>query len=243
MIESLKSFRVAGLIRQRIEGGGERLWAYRDFEELPGLAVAQALSRLARAGKIQRLSRGVYYRGRTTAFGPSRPNPDLLRSLAAQSRPIFSSGASAASLLGFSTQTPRRMEVSTLSGSLPRKLIGDETRVHFRRPGTWATLSDKDAAVLDFLRNGGKFNELPEEQMIDRLLALLAEENRFDRLAKIAHAEPPRVRAMLGALGERLGRKPRTIRELRESLNPLSRFDFGRLAALPNAQSWQSKTR
>jgi hypothetical protein len=46
---------------------------------------------------------------------------------------------------------------------------------------------------------------------------------------------------MLGALGERLGGDPKTLQSLRRSLNPLSRFDFGTLAALPNAQAWQAK--
>ena len=34
-----------------------------------------ALSRLARDGTLQRLSKGVYYRARPTALGPSRPDP------------------------------------------------------------------------------------------------------------------------------------------------------------------------
>jgi hypothetical protein len=43
---------------------------------------------------------------------------------------------------------------------------------------------------------------------------------------------------MLGALGELADQD---TGELRASLNTLSRFDFGPLAALPNARSWQAK--
>jgi hypothetical protein len=46
---------------------------------------------------------------------------------------------------------------------------------------------------------------------------------------------------MLGALGEQLGSNPRTLQALQRSLNPLSRFDFGILSALPNAREWQAK--
>lgn len=53
--------------------------------------------------------------------------------------------------------------------------------------------------------------------------------------------EPPRVRAMLGALGQQAGSPRDKIRQLRESLNPLSRFDFGPLAALEHAREWQAK--
>ena len=63
------SRRAANLVRQRVERGGERLWRFEDFRDLPWSAVAQALSRLTRTGSIERLSKGVYYRSRQTAFG------------------------------------------------------------------------------------------------------------------------------------------------------------------------------
>jgi len=34
---------------------------------------------------------------------------------------------------------------------------------------------------------------------------------------------------------------PRLLDRLRKSLNPLSRFDFGRLASLRHAKEWQAK--
>jgi predicted transcriptional regulator of viral defense system len=48
-------------VRQRIEKGGERVWRLEDFRDLPFAAVAQALSRLTRAGTLERLSKGIYY--------------------------------------------------------------------------------------------------------------------------------------------------------------------------------------
>src|SRR5947208_2344248 len=77
-----RSHRVTKLVRQRIERGGERLWRFEDFRDLPFMAVAQALSRLARDETIERLSKGVYYRTRETTFGKSRPNPAAIRQLA-----------------------------------------------------------------------------------------------------------------------------------------------------------------
>src|SRR5207302_8053186 len=74
-----RSHRVTKLVRQRIERGGERLWRFEDFRDLPFMAVVQALSRLARDGTIERLSKGVYYRTRETTFGKSRPNPAAIR--------------------------------------------------------------------------------------------------------------------------------------------------------------------
>jgi hypothetical protein len=238
---SLDTTRVARFVRQRIEAGGERLWRLDDFRDLSFAAVAQALSRLTREGAIERVSKGVYYRNRETAFGKSRPNPAAIRKLASRTKAVFPSGLVAANLLGFSTQTAKRSELATSALSLPRKLVGSETVIHTRRPEAWTSLPETDAALLDFLRRGARLSELSPAETIGKTLSLLAEPGRFERLLRISSSEPPRVRAILGALGEQLGKSPKAIRQLRTSLNPFSRFDFGPLAALPNARDWQAK--
>jgi hypothetical protein len=247
MTASLKSpptsRRVTGLVRQRIEQGGERLWRLEDFRDLPFAAVAQALSRLARADVIERLSKGVYYRTRQTVFGKSRPNPTAIQKLAGRRKTVFPSGVAAANLLGFTTQSAKNGEVATSAMSLPRKLIGQDTVIHTRRPEAWASLSETDAALLDFLRHAGKSSELSPNETIDRTVALVSERGRFDRLLKVADSEPPRVRAMLGAIGQQIGKNPAALRRLRESLNPFSQFDFGMLAGLRHAREWQAKGR
>jgi hypothetical protein len=232
---------IASSVRQRIERAGEKLWRLQDFGDLPFTAVAQALSRLTRKGMLERLSKGVYYHTRETTFGKSRPNPAAIQNLASSKTAIFPSGIAAANLLGFTTQTARQGEVATTAASLPRKLIGSDTIVHTRRPHAWANLSSTEAALLDFLRHGGRTSELSAEKTIRRTIALMSEDERFDRLLNVADSEPPRVRAMLGAIGEQLGLPPARLERLRDSLNPLSRFDFGLFAALKYANGWQAK--
>ena len=78
-------------------------------------------------------------------------------------------------------------------------------------------------------------------ETIKRTLALISETGRFERLLKVAPSEPPRVRAMLGAIGEQLHKKRTSLESLRSSLNPLSRFDFGLLSGLVHASRWQAE--
>ena len=78
---------------------------------------------------------------------------------------------------------------------------------------------------------------------MDKLLDYFREPGRFERLLKVAPSEPPRVRAMLGAIGQQLGQPESRLSALRKSLNPLSRFDFGTLAVLAHAREWQAKER
>lgn len=229
------------IVRSRIEQGGERLWRLEDFADLPFAVVAQALSRLVRAHYLERYSKGTYYRARQTAFGKSKPNPAAIEKLGRSRKTVFPAGIAAASLLGLTTQMAKRAEIATSATSLPRKLFGRETVIHTRRPEAWAGLTQVDAAFLDVLRRHGRTSELPPAETVQRLQSLLKEGRRLERLLRVASSEPPRVRAMLGALAERAGRKSKELAPLRTSLNPLSRFDFGLLSVLPNAKMWQAK--
>ena len=238
-----ETLRVTSRIRQRIARGGERLWRYEDFSAAPVSAVAKALSRLAQQGELERVSKGIYYRSRQTPLGRSLPNPTALRRLAAARKTVFPAGIAAANLLGFTTQIPGRAEVATVGFRMPRKLLGSDTVVHTRRPDAWIGLPETDGALLDFLRRAGRTSELSPEETARRTLALLRERGRFERLLDVAESEPPRVRALLGALGQGLGKKPAALRRLQGSLNPLSRFEFGMLQGLSHARDWQAKRR
>jgi len=240
---AIGSGHIASIVRERIERGGERLWHFHDFSDLPLAAVAKSLSRLARRGTLDRLSKGIYFRARQTALGKSRPNPASIQGLMAGHGSVFPAGIAAANLLGFTTQNANRGEVATIAGSLPRKLIGKETLIHTRRPTAWAGLSQADAAVLDVLRQRARTSELSTHDTIRRMLALMTESGRFERLLKVAEFEPPRVRAILGAIGQELKKNPKSLANLRISLNPLSSFDFGLLRGLKHAGKWQAKER
>lgn len=232
---------VAESVRKQIEAGGERAWRFVDFEGMPFTAVAQALSRLTREGVVQRVGKGLYYRPRQTAFGQSKPNPSQLRSLGSQKDGIFPAGNAAANLLGFTTQNAAKVEVATNKLSLPRLIVGKETVIHTRRPESWKELSSKEAALLDFLRQGGKSSELSSEETVKKLLEHFREKDQFEHLIRVADSEPPRVRAMLGAIGQQIGGQKDILISLKKSLNPLSRFDFGNLVTLKYAKQWQAK--
>ncbi len=234
---------VADTVRRRIEAGGERAWRLSDFRGMPFTAVAQSLSRLTRQGKLERLGKGLYYCPRQTVFGPSKPNPATLRALPVRRKKVFPAGLAAANLLGFTTQNPARVELATDGLSLPRLIVGKETIIHTRRPESWRSLTETDAALLDFLRHRGETSELTPEETVRKLLDYLAENGRFERLVKVAATEPPRVRAMLGAIGQQLGRPESGLAGLRKELNTLSRFEFGALSILEHARLWQAKER
>ena len=174
-------------------------------------------------------------------MGKSKPNISVLRSLFPNRKGVFPAGYAAANMLGFSTQNAAKIEVATTGLSLPRLNVGGETIIYTRRPEAWMQLSSEDAAILDFIRRSGKTSELSPDETVKKLLKFFAEPGRFERLLKVVESEPPRVRAILGAIGQEIGFRKTKLIFLQKSLHPLSRFDFGKLSSLKFSQKWQSK--
>ena len=240
-VDSLGSDRmrstVAATVRDRVARGKSDYWRYSDFDDLSASAVAMALSRMSRDGTLRRVGKGLYYRPHQTALGPSGP---AASSVAAQSlsAPVHPAGLNAANVLGLSTQNPRRAEYATTAAGTPTALR--DAIVHTGRPAARAGLSTEDGAILETLRERARHSDL-SQRTVDRLRRLVRDEDHFRVLAAAASEEPPRVRAMLGALGEDLGMPDSMLAPLRKSLNPLSRFDFGALRSLRFARQWQAK--
>ena len=133
------------------------------------------------------------------------------------------------------------MTFATTANSLPTAWLGQRAKLYTRRPSTWENLSATEAALLDFLRSRGEWSDLSPAETNLQLLNHFQVPGRFERLVAIAHAEPPRVRAMLGAIGQELKYAKDLLQQLRTGLNPYSRFEFGKLSTLWYAQEWQSK--
>src|SRR6202035_4419990 len=104
-------------------------------------AVDQALSRLTKAGKIRRISRGVYDIPKThPTLGPLSPDPDAVaRAIAAQAGyRLQPTPARAANVLGLSSQVPAQI-VYLIYGSSRRITVGNQI-IHFKHAGPRALL-------------------------------------------------------------------------------------------------------
>ena len=101
------------------------------------VAVDQALSRLARSGRLMRICQGVYMRPVETRFGPCAPSVDKAVSALAHlwNETIVPSGGAAAHVLGLTTQIPVR-SVYLTSGPGRRLRFGN-LDVELRHAPRW----------------------------------------------------------------------------------------------------------
>ncbi|MHB1524875.1 MAG: DUF6088 family protein [Candidatus Dormibacteria bacterium] len=226
---------------QALAAPPDSLLSARDFRGQRPSTVANTLGRLTQAGALRRVGRGLYYRPAVTILGPTAPNQqDLARAVLGVSV-LHPAGLAAANLLGFSKQIPGVLDLTVAGRRPPRSPGLAGVRFH-RRGATRTGLSAVTAAYLEVLRDLDHLSDLSPAATVQRLVDLLRTQAvPFAELLRAAAGEPPRVRAMLGAMGEHLQAPSADLAALQESLSPYSRYDFGPLATLPTAAKWGAR--
>ena len=224
-------------VETRLKRRRGRLFTYDDFNDLPATAVAPALSRLAARGDIRRARKGVYYAPRHTVLGDVPPDPVVVGKAVSRGR-SHPAGLSAANILGLTTQVPARVELAVEDKRpMPPRGVAFRPRMRTNRRG----LRSREAALLEVLRDIHGLSDLSPRATMKRLLDVVGDESARTKVIRAAVNEPPRVRAMAGALAEHAGAGEHDLRRLRKTLNPTTRFDFGPLTELPTAKRWGAR--
>lgn len=144
----LVSESAAGAARRRVERARPgTFFRRRDFAG-GDRAVESALSRLAAEGEIVRVRKGLYWRGKKTRFGMTRPT-SLEIAVTVGGPGSGPSGVAAAYLLGLTTQVPATVEVA-VPGKVPDPMPGlrFRSRPYSRREHR---LWPAEVAVLELL--------------------------------------------------------------------------------------------
>lgn len=154
-------------------------------------AVNAAMHRTHRDEDLVLVRRGLYYKGKRTKFGTTRPDPYRVArevaKVAGYDSGVGPSGYSAARALGLTTQVPTTTEVS-VPGRAPKDFAG----VHFTSRSGVARrgLSDLEVAVLEVLRQWPRFAEDTWAGLVDRVRQLVTDgELDLDAVRAVARRE------------------------------------------------------
>jgi hypothetical protein len=167
----------------RLESSAGAVMSAKDFLDLgPRAAVDQALSRLVRQGRIQRVQRGLYVWPRTGALlkRPTVASPDELAQAWAKKNGLrlVPSGAYAANLLGLSTQVPAKIIYYTNGRTKTLTLGPYSIRLLNRGPKTMDIQGRVSSLILQALRYMGKDGVTPE--VISRLHMMLSRRDKTE---------------------------------------------------------------
>ena len=203
-------------------------------------AVIKALNRMAKSGKISKLSKGRYYKPEKTPFGNLLPNQEqVVKDLLEDDGKIvgYLTGYSIYNKLGFTTQVGNIIQIGK-----------NETRPQFKRGlYTIAFLKQKNTItkenipllqILDTIRTIKKIPDARVDESSKRLLSVVEDVTDRQALVRLAMKYPPSTRALLGAVLEDLGNLT-IANPLFESLNPITKYRFdGVEKVIKSANKW-----
>ena len=206
-------------------------FTYQDLEimqeEYP--AATKAIERLIKKGAISRVSTGVFYKPKNTPFGALKPREEeLLRSYLFENnkRVAYITGTALYNKLGLTTQVPKNIKVA----SRDRRIITTVGNMQVKPVKSYVDVTDDNYYLMELLDVLKDFKTIPDTDksqtirfVLKKIKALPGKEK--DQFIKIAIKYPPRVRALAGALLSEISNKL-PLRELKESINPLSTFKF-----------------
>lgn len=199
-------------------------------------AAAKVMERLIRKQKINRVSKGLFYKPENTPFGELKPSEDELLKLY-----LFKNGKRIAYITG--NFLYNKMGLTTqISSSI--KIASRDTDIYITlgtvkaKPiKSYVDVTDdnyKLLEILDSLKDWNKIQDMDNSAGIDiisNLLKSLSDEKQRD-LIIYALSYPPRVKAFLGALLENIN-SSLDMSSLKTSLNPLSKYKY-KIKSIPS---------
>lgn len=212
-----------------------------EIEPQEFIAAAKAIERLIDKGIIKRVSTGIFYKPKKTAFGELKPSEEeVIKPYLFEKgkRVAYITGTALYNRMGLTTQIPKSIKIS----SRTKRITVSIGSIKATPVKSYVDVTDKNFYLLELLDALKDFKQIPDldkESAIKIITNRLQELNitEIKQLITYSLAYPPRARSMLGALLEKLNTSASLI-ELKESLNPFSSYNLGVGTVLPTAKNW-----
>lgn len=223
------------------------VFTYRYFSTGPDeeQALAQALSRLVRAGKLVRVEKGKYYKPVTTQFGTMRPSEaEVIKTLTKRGNESigYLTGTSLYNRLGLTTQLSNVITVARNTRLPLKELNGYKIKFVIRS----FKIKEADIPFLQLLDAFADIKRIPDTSPSKVIPVLVNKIKGFQdlqikRLIQLAMNYSPSTRALLGAVIEYYFQTQATDK-LSNSLNPMTRYRLDiQESILPNKAKWYFK--
>ena len=206
-------------------------------------AAAKALERQIKQGVIKRVSTGIFYKPKQSAFGVLRPREEeLLKPYLFQNgrRIAYVTGGSLYNRMGLTTQIPKTIKMASRSKRITTRIGNTQVKP----AKSYVEVTDNNYQFLEYLdalKDFKTISDLEKKSAISVLSQKLQDisDNDLEKLIKYATKYPPRAIALLGALLEYLDKN---IFTLKKNLNPLTTFKIGiKTGILPTTENWNSE--
>ncbi len=205
-------------------------------------AVIKALNRMAIAGKINKLSKGKYFKPEKTTFGElAPPQYQIVKDLLEEDGKVtgYLTGYSIYPKLGLSTQIGSLIQIGK-NEVRPEFKRGRYNISFVRQRNTITKENIPLLQLLDAIRNVKKIPDATIAGSCRRFIDLISQltVSELKTLVRLSQKYPPSCRALLGAILQQLGRAE-FLNGVRKSLNPITQYQLPGLEdVLTYAKNW-----
>ncbi|MDA1029638.1 MAG: DUF6088 family protein [Bacteroidetes bacterium] len=229
----------------RIREGTTFMYSQLDIDQAEYNATAKAIERLIKKRIIKRVSTGIFYRPKQSAFGELRPSEEeLLKPYLFENgkRIAYVTGASLYNRMGLTTQVPKTIKVA----SRVKRVTTKVGKTQVKPIKSYVEVTNENVYILEILDALKDFKTIPDLDKKSGIILLKnkickLEENDLSKLVRFALKYPPRAAALLGAILE-YSKNKASIQSLRANLNPLTSYKIGiKAETLPTAPRWNIK--
>ncbi|MFH1653574.1 MAG: DUF6088 family protein [Pseudomonadota bacterium] len=224
---------VAQVIKQRILAKGpDCLWNLGDFPDLSPQVVTKNLYRLYKQGLLIRINKGLYYYPKETVLGCTYPPPEQIgKKLLPKG---YSSDYIAFYNLGLINQVPSKYSLIS-----EKRTSIDNIKTTRRNVTHLKGAFEQEIWILNALMKINKISGCSPDVAIKKIISYIKKHKvSCDRLAKFALKESPRVRALVGAIGDEINLSSKMKDQLKKSLNPLTIFKLKVNEVLKHSKEW-----
>jgi predicted transcriptional regulator of viral defense system len=205
-------------------------------------AVALTLGRLKKNGKIERLSKGIYYKPTITEYGNLKPSEDeILKRILLKNNKGYVSGAVAFNKLGLTSQVPNTIEIRGNNSSRFAKI--GKLRIKYKKSDD--EFRTEDVQVLQLLDALQEIRKIADTNCSDAYIEIKSRmlklsEDEIKRLFYFTKNRKPCVRALVGSILEK--KFPEMAQSLLKTLNSLTTYKLGiDESVLLNMKKWKIK--
>ena len=208
-------------------------------------AATKTIERLIAEKTIKRISTGVFYKPKKTVFGELKPGEeDLLRPylFIGNNRIAYITGTALYNKMGLTSQVPKDIKVASKVKEI-RTRIGN---INVRRVKSYIDVTSMNYHLLEILDALKDFKQIPDldrNAAINLLIAAITSLKKKEllQLLQYVYEYPPRTRAFLGALLEKIN-MDLDLDYLKQNLNPLTEYKLGIIPdMLATAEKWNIK--
>lgn len=239
---------IAKLVKYKVDNFDEgQVFSYADFDVdiKKESALKIAIYRLVKSGKIERLSKGRFYKPKPGIVKNLRPDDyEIVKDLLEDGDRLvgYITGYSIFNSLKLTTQVPNVIQIATKFDK--KGIRRDKYTIKFVRQ--WNEITRDNTPLLQLLDCIRFIKRIPDTNIvksISRLSILIDElaDNEKEKLVKLAINYPPSTRALLGAILEYLADNKQADK-LKRTLKASTWYSFNiPLELLPNILNWKIK--